>query len=325
MSLDEFLDYAHQEAISLFPILDIPWGPYLELTRISQPVGSLMAVLLYSVGLIFSATLGLPPLQPKEVLPLAARSVLWVYYMRHALCTFKDAVDYEYDRHVRRRQSRPVARGALTPDEAFNFSIMLLLLGILSLFYLPHYSHGLGVIVTLVMMLYPYGKRFTSFPQLIMGFGFTVTVFMSSKVIGADLSPGSGNFRPALYLGIVCMLLATIANVVYTYQDMRDDSKVGGKSMALIMSNRPKAWLWTMTAIIEVLLWKIGNLSDYSILYNIIACGGSCFALSAMLALVDLRVAADCEWWFRRGMMGSVFLIFWGLYMEYVIRLYVFQ
>lgn len=325
MSLEEFLNYAHEEAISLFPFLDIPWGPYFELTRINQPVEAAIAVLLYSVGLIFSASLVLPPLQPKEFLPLASRCALWVYFMRHALCTFKGAVDYEYDRHVRRRRSRPVARGALTPDEAFNFSSILILLGTLGLFYLPRDSHGLGVIVTLVMMVYPYSKRFTSFPQLIMGFGFTLSVFMSGKVIGVDLSPGSENFRSALYLGIVCMLLATIANVIYSYRDMRDDAKAGVKSMALIMTNRPKVWLWTMTAVIEVLLWKVGNLSDYSILYNIISCGGSFFALSVMLALVDLRVAADCEWWFRRGMMGSVFAIVWGLYMEYVIRLYVFQ
>ncbi|GAM38578.1 prenyltransferase [Talaromyces pinophilus] len=325
MSMEEFLDYAHQEAISLFPFLDIPWGAYFELTRLSQPAEALMAVLLYSVGLMFSASLVIPPLQPKDVLPLACRGALWVYYMRHAICTFKAAVDYEYDRHVRRRQSGPVARGALTPDEAFNFSSILLLLGTLGLFYLPRESHGLGVIVTLVMMLYPFGKRFTSYPQLIMGFGFTMGVFMSGNVIGVDLSPGSGNFRSALYLGIVLMLLATIANVVYTYQDMRDDAKVGGKSMALIMSNRPKTWLFAMTAITGILLWKIGNLSDYSILFNIISCGGSFFALSTMLALIDLRVARDCEWWFRRGMMGSVFLIFGGLYMEYVIRLYVLQ
>lgn len=325
MSMEEFIDYAHQELINLFPFLDIPWGAYFELTRISEPMEALMAVLLYSVGLMFSVSLVIPPLQPKEVLPQACRGVLWVYYMRHALCAFKDAVDYEYDRHILRRRSRPVARGALTPDEAFNFSSVLLLIGTLGLSYLPTESHGLGVIVTLVMMLHPFGKRFTAFPQLIMGFGFTMSVFMAIKVIGVDLSLGSEDFWSAFCLGIALMLLATIANVVYKYQEMRDDSKVGGISMALIMSNRPKTWLWVMTAVIEVLLWKVGNLSDYSILYNIISCGGSFFALSTMLALVDLRVTADCEWWFRRGMMGSVFLLFWGLYMEYVIRLHVLQ
>ena len=95
--------------------------------------------------------------------------------------------------------------------------------------------------------------------------------------------------------------------------------------MALIMSDRPKVWLSAMTAIIQILLWKIGNLSDYSILFNVIACGGSFFALSTMLSLIELRVAADCEWWFRHGIMGSVVAIICGLYMEYVIRLHVFQ
>lgn len=325
MSVEEFLGYAHHEVISLFPFLDIPWGPYFELTRISEPVGAGMAVLLYSIGLMFSASIVIPPLQPKQILSPACRSVLWVYYMRHALCTFKDSIDYDYDRHVRRRKSRPVARGALTPNEAFNFSSILLIIGTLGLCYLPKGSHGLGVLVTLAMKLYPFGKRFTSFPQLIMGFAFMMSVFMSGQVIGVDLSPSSENFWSALYLGIVLMLLATIANVVYTYQDMRDDAELGVKSMALTMGNRPKAWLWTMTIMIEILLWKIGSLSDYSILYYIISCGGSFFVLSTMVTLVDLRVPADCEWWFRRGMMGGVFLIFFGLYMEYVIRLYVFQ
>lgn len=323
--MEELLYYAHQEMVGRFPFLDIPWGAYFELTRIGEPIEALMGVLLYSVGLIFSASLAMPPLQPKEFMPQACRAVLWVYYMRHALCTFKDAVDYEYDRRVFRRRSRPVARGAITPDEAFNFSSVLLLLGILGLLYLPAESHGLGIIVTLTMMLYPFAKRFTAFPQLIMGFGFSMSVFMALKVIGVNLSPGSEDFWSAIFLGVVLMLLVTIANVVYTFPDARNDASVGGKSMALIMTNRPKTWLWIMIAIVEVLLWKIGNLSDYSIFYNIISCGGSFFALSTMLALVDLRVIADCQWWFKRAMMGSVFLLFWGLYMEYVIRLHVLQ
>ena len=220
MSLEEFLDYAHHEIITLFPILDIPWGPFFELTRINRPVEAVMAVLLYSVGLLFSTSLIVPPLQPKAILTPAWRSIVWVYYMRHALCAFKDATDYEYDRHVRRRQLRPVARGALTPDAAFNFSIILLAAGTIALAFLPRRSHGLGVLVTLVMMLYPYAKRVTSFPQFVMGFGFTLSVFMTGNIIGVELSPGSGNFWPALYLGLVLMLLATMANVVYTYQDI---------------------------------------------------------------------------------------------------------
>ena len=89
--MEELLYYAHQEMVGRFPFLDIPWGAYFELTRIGEPIEALMGVLLYSVGLIFSASLAMPPLQPKEFMPQACRAVLWVYYMRHALCTFKDA------------------------------------------------------------------------------------------------------------------------------------------------------------------------------------------------------------------------------------------
>ncbi|EED16253.1 prenyltransferase, putative [Talaromyces stipitatus ATCC 10500] len=325
MSFEEFLYYASQEVVNLFPFLDIPWGPYFEVTRIHQPNETIMAVLLYSVGLTHAVSLSWPLLQPKELLPLASKCVLWIFIIRHALCAFKGAVDYEYDKHVRRRRSRPVARGALTPDEAFNFSVVQLLLGTGVLASLPNDCHGLGVISTLVMMLYPYGKRFTSFPQLIMGFGFAVSVFMASMVIGIDVSPGSEHFVSTLYMALVSMHIVTIANVIYSYQDMRDDAKAGIKSMPLVIGDRPKMWLSMMTAATEILLWKVGNRNDYSILYYIISCGGSFFLLSVMLALVDLRVAADCEWWFRRGAMGSVAVIVSGLYLEYVIRLLSFS
>lgn len=324
MSFEEFFDYASQEIANICPWLDIPWGPYFEVTRLNQPLGLITAVLLYCIALAFAASVSWPLIRPKDLLGLATQFLLWLFVTRHALCTLQTAVDSEYDRQVQRRKSGPVARGALTTDEAFNFGMVQLLLGIWTLARLPKESHGMGVIVTIVMMLYPYGKRFTSFPQVIRGLGFSLSVFQAGKIIGVDLAPGSDHFLSALYLGSACMLLAVVANVIYSYQDMRDEAQAGWKSMALTMGDRPKLWLWIMIATASCLLWNVGSRSDFSILYYITSCGGSFFGLSTMLALIDLRVPVDCEWWFRRGILGTLASIAISLSMEYIIRLHVF-
>lgn len=301
------------------------WIPYIELTRINQPIGALVPILLYSVGLIFAACVSQPIVSTREFFTLAWHSYVWIFIMRHALCTFNDAIDYEYDQKIRRCQLRPVARGAITPERALQFCGVQLMLGAWALSHLPVESHGLGVIATLVMMIYPFGKRFIDFPQLVMGFSFTVGVFMACAVVGVDASLGSEHFSSVLCLGLVCMLIVGVVHTIYAYQDFRDDARAGVKSMTLVLGDRPKTWLWTLTAAIEGLLLMVGKQNDFSPLYYFLTCGGSLFALSAMLALVDLRVAADCRWWFKRGGTGCVFAIMSGLYVEYIIRLWLFS
>ncbi|OKL56536.1 hypothetical protein UA08_08090 [Talaromyces atroroseus] len=300
------------------------WVPYVELTRLNQPVGALMPILLYGVGLTFAACVSQPLIPMSEFFVLAWHSDIWLFIMRHALCTFNDAIDYEYDRKVRRCRLRPVARGAITPERALQFSAAQLILGAYALSNLPRESHGLGVITTLIMMIYPFAKRFTHFPQLIMGSSFTVSIFMACAAVGVDASFESEQFPSALFLGVACMLIVAIADTIYAYQDIRDDAEAGIKSMTLVLGDRPKTWLWTLTAAVEGLLLMAGHQSNFSPIYYLVSCGGSFVVLSAMIALVDLRVAADCRWWFKRGGTGSVFAIMLGLYIEYFIRLCLF-
>jgi 4-hydroxybenzoate polyprenyltransferase len=308
----------------IFALVPPSWIPYVELTRLDQPVGVLMPILLYSIGLTFAACVSQPLISMSEFFVLAWHSDIWLFIMRHALCAFNDAIDYEYDQKVRRHRLRPVARGAITPERALQFSAVQLMLGAWALSNLPTESHGLGVITTIIMMIYPFGKRFTHFPQLIMGSGFTVSIFMACAAVGADASVGSAHYASALFLGVACMLIVAIADTIHAYQDLHDDARAGIKSMTLILGDRPKTWLWTVTAGIEGLLLMVGHQNDFSPFYYLITCGGSFFVLSAMLVLVDLRVAADCRWWFHRGGIGSVFAIVSGLYIEYFIRLCLF-
>lgn len=310
---------------NLDTIMPASWVPYIRLTRLDQPTDALMPMLLYSVGLTFAACVTQPLVSVREYFELAWLSNMWLFIMHHALCTFNDAINYEYDRRAKHRRLRPVAQGLITPEQAHQFSSLQIMLGAWVLRCLPERSHFFGVITTLIMMIHPYGKRFTYFPQFIRGFGFTVSVLMACTAIGVDISPGSEHFPSIICLGLVCMLIVVIADVIYNYQDMREDAAAGVKSMTLVLGDRPKTWLWTLTAGTEGLLLIVGHQNDFSCFYYLLSCGGSLFALSVMLALVDLRVAADCTWWFRRGAMGGVFAIVSGLYIEYVIRLYLFS
>jgi 4-hydroxybenzoate polyprenyltransferase len=318
-------DHYIPPATGIFAVLPRSWVPYAELMRL-YPVGFAIVGLFWAMGLSFAATITQPLIPFKDWVSVAGPLYLWLFVTRCFLIAFNDAVDCGFDRQVSRTRFRPVARGAITPDEAFLFSAAGILFSTVLLRLTPVESHWWALITTLIMLVYPFCKRFTYFPQVVMGFGYGASVFQCCTALGVDVFGYESEYRlSTLCLAGVEIIIPVIMDVIYAQQDIRDDARIGAKSLTILMGEQVKLYLWALGLLLEALLVTIGVENDYSSFYFMISCGGSFLVLSTTLLVVDVRVAQSCFTWFIRFVLFTTGMISSGFMVEYALRLWLFS
>lgn len=294
-----------------------PMLPYLELVRLHEPLGIPIALSPFTIGLLYGACVTRPIIRPNEFLELAFYLNLWALVMLHALIAFHDTVDAEYDHDVPRKWKRPVGRGVVSKMQALSLSGMLFGLGWFILSYLPQRSCLWAFITTVIMMMYPFAKRDFRYPPVILALGYVSAIFQGMATVGASFSPLSENFWSIICLVSACVLLLAIFEMIYAFQHVREDAKAGVESLPVLMDDHAKGFLWFLTSAVVYLLLLFGHSSDISPFYYVISWASCLVLLSAMLLLVDLRIPADCLWWFIRGYLGSLGCVVCGLAVEY--------
>ncbi|MCX7123285.1 MAG: UbiA family prenyltransferase, partial [Gammaproteobacteria bacterium] len=105
---------------------------------------------------------------------------LGVILMRAAGCIINDYFDRHFDGQITRTQNRPLANGSATPRQALGLFTLLILLAACLLFFLHPITILLAVCALALAMLYPLAKRFTHFPQLVLGLAFNFGLIMAS-------------------------------------------------------------------------------------------------------------------------------------------------
>lgn len=205
--------------------------PYVLLARLDRPIG---AWLLFLPGL-GSIVLARAPLAPTLTLILlfAVGSVV----MRAAGCVVNDMWDRELDRRVERTRGRPLASGALSMREAALFLGVLLLIGLAILLALNPLARLLGVGSLVLVALYPLAKRFTYWPQAVLGctFGWGAPLGYAAATGKLDL--------PALLYYAASILWIIGYDTIYAHQDRADDAIVGVKSTALLFGAHTREFL----------------------------------------------------------------------------------
>lgn len=205
--------------------------PYVLLARLDRPIGFW---LLFLPGL-GSITLARAPLAPslRLILLFAVGSVV----MRAAGCVVNDMWDRGLDRRVERTRGRPLASGALSMREATLFLGALLLAGLAILLALNPLARLLGVGSLVLVALYPLAKRFTYWPQAVLGctFGWGAPLGYAAATGRIDL--------PALLYYAASILWIIGYDTIYAHQDRADDAIVGVKSTALLFGAHTQGFL----------------------------------------------------------------------------------
>ena len=133
-----------------------------------------------------------------------AKFGIGAFVMRGAGCTINDLWDKDFDKHVERTKNRPLARGAVTVPQALGFLGAQLTTGLAVLLSLPHVDNcvTIGMASMPLVVAYPLMKRFTNYPQFVLGLTFNWGVLVGWTAVTWPVSDLTGNFA-SLRLGCV--------------------------------------------------------------------------------------------------------------------------
>lgn len=207
-----------------------PWTrPYLRLARFDRPIGWWLLLLpcWWSAALASGATHDLHKLP--VVLPLF---LIGAMVMRGAGCTWNDITDRDLDARVERTKSRPIPSGQVTVKQAAAFLVLQALIGLAVLLQFNGFAILTGIASLAVVAVYPFMKRITYWPQIVLGLAFSWGALMGFAVILAHIDLSA----IALYLGAICWVIGY--DTIYAHQDAEDDLLVGIKSTALLFGER---------------------------------------------------------------------------------------
>jgi len=200
---------------------------WYKLLRMDRPVGYWLLMWPMLWGLL-AASAGHPSLKNCIIF------VVGVLLMRSAGCVINDIADRDFDIHVERTKTRPIAAGKIAPGAALLGFIAMLVVALLLVLQTSTYVIILGIVGVVLASLYPFLKRYTYFPQAWLGMAFGWAVIMAW---GAERGDIFDSLVPwLLFFANVCWSLSY--DTAYALGDRSDDRKIGVKSTALWLGNR---------------------------------------------------------------------------------------
>lgn len=192
-----------------------------KLIRLDKPVGSLLLLMPTAWALLIASD-GLPPLWITVVF------VVGVFCMRSAGCAINDLADRNFDGAVARTKDRPLATGKLTVVEALIVVAALLGLALILVSTLNQLTIMLSIPAVALAAIYPFMKRFTHWPQVVLGAAFNWGIIMAFAAITQQVPP------EAWLMFVTGLVWTVIYDTMYGMVDREDDLQIGIKSTAIL-------------------------------------------------------------------------------------------
>ena len=207
-----------------------PWlRPYLRLARLDRPIGSWLLLIpcWWSAALAAGMAGDLSHLSPDIALFFVG-----AFAMRGAGCTWNDIADRDLDARVERTRSRPIPAGQVSVPQAFAFLLAQALIGLIVLLQFNRFAIATGLASLVVVAIYPFMKRITWWPQIVLGLAFSWGALMGFAVTFGRIDATA----LALYAGSIAWVIAY--DTIYAHQDAEDDALIGIKSTARLFGER---------------------------------------------------------------------------------------
>jgi len=247
------------------------WRPYTRLARLDRPVG-IWLTLFPCWAALFQAAHGLPDVRQLAVFTLGA------LLMRSAGSTINDIADRKFDGHVERTRFRPLASGQIGVGQALTFLAIELALAASLLLFLTPYARLVALCVLPLVFVYPFCKRFTHWPQAVLGAAFNWGMLMAWAEIAGAIPAGA----VLMWAGAIAWQIGY--DTVYAYVDVKDDTRLGLKSTAILFGERGKRIIG---------LFYVSTIAAWSV-------GGWLSGMSLPYAFGMLVIAAHLAWQVRR-------------------------
>lgn len=227
-------------------------SPYLRLMRADRPIGTLLLAWPMLVALLIAGQ-GNPPLKVVVLFLLGA------FIMRSAGCVINDFADRRIDGHVSRTKSRPLATGEVKSWQAMTLFIVLLLVAFVIVLQFNRETILLSIAAAGVATLYPFCKRFTQLPQVVLGIAFSFGVLMPFTALEQGLPLAAW----LLFFANICWTVAY--DTEYAMADRDDDLKIGVKSTAILFAGFDKLAIAALQLLTLALLVWLG----YSLMFGL--------------------------------------------------------
>ena len=264
-------------------------APFLRLARADRPIGFFLLALpcFWSVALAGRSI--------EEAYPdpwLLMLFALGALVMRAAGCTYNDLIDRDLDAQVARTRGRPLPSGQITPRAAFIFMLVLCLIGLVVLLSFNSTTIWLGLGVIPIVALYPFVKRFSHWPQVVLGLAFNWGALLGWPAVLGRLD------WPAvvLYAGAVAWTIGY--DTIYAHQDREEDDLIGLKSTALKFGRATKAWLALLYAIAWLAIVAAGIMAHAGTAFLLLMTAAAA-QLAWQIATLDIDDAENCLKRFR--------------------------
>jgi 4-hydroxybenzoate polyprenyltransferase len=275
---------------------------YIRLTRLNRPIG-IFLLSWPALWALWLAGQGRPPWDIVLVFVLGA------IIMRSAGCAMNDYADRDFDPHVTRTCHRPLALGEVTPKEAMGVFLVLSLIAFILVLTLNRLTIALSSGAVLLTAIYPYMKRITHIPQLILGAAFGWAVPMAFAAITGTV--------PALawWTFAAAVVWALIYDTQYAMVDRDDDLRIGVKSTAILFGRYDRMVIALLQLVMLGLLIHVGIQAQRGEFYfcGIIAAAGTSIYQQY---LTWHRAPAACFTAFLNNNYFGMF-VFIGLLLDY--------
>ena len=203
--------------------------PYLRLARFDRPIGSWLLLM----PCWWSAALSAGIAHRLDRLPLdVLLFFIGAFVMRGAGCTWNDITDRDLDAKVERTRSRPIPAGQVSVKAALVFLVAQALVGLVVLLQFNRFAIATGIASLLIVAIYPFMKRITWWPQIVLGLAFSWGALMGFAATFGRLDLTAF----VLYAGSICWVIAY--DTIYAHQDAEDDALIGIKSTARLFAER---------------------------------------------------------------------------------------
>ncbi len=208
--------------------------------------------------------------------------------MRALGCIWNDYNDKDFDRKVKRTKNRLIASNKVNKKEIITYSFINLLIGTIPLYFIPIHSIFISFCVIPLILIYPFMKRITWWPQLWLGLCYNWGILVGYSIYNKHL------FSIELFLFYSGSVLFTIGyDTIYGYQDLKDDQVIGVKSTSLKFKSNPKLFLFNIY-MSAFALWISSlfflNKSNLTILLVII----SCLLILIKVLKTNVNIVLDC-------------------------------
>jgi 4-hydroxybenzoate polyprenyltransferase len=275
---------------------------YHRLMRTDKPIGALL-LLWPTLWALWVATPGLPPLW------ILAVFVAGVWLMRAAGCVVNDYADRKFDGHVKRTANRPLPSGDVTEKEARTLFVVLILLSFLLVLTLNTMTILLSVAALALAWVYPFMKRYTHLPQVVLGAAFGWSIPMAFAAV-------SESVPLSCWLMFLANILWAVAyDTQYAMVDRDDDLKIGIKSTAILFGRQDKLIIGILQVAVLGLMVGIGYLNQLNgAFYAAVAAAGVLFIYQQKL-IANREREACFKAFLNNNYVGLV--LFLGLAVSY--------